>query len=68
MRKGLWLKSSFSNGTGGSNCVEVKHKTGRMISIRDSKQNDDPYQKELNFTPEEWQAFIDGVKSGEFDL
>jgi hypothetical protein len=22
----------------------------------------------LSFTPEEWQAFIEGVKNGEFDL
>jgi hypothetical protein len=63
----LWKKSSRSNGTGGNNCVEVG--TSRLsaeIRIRDSKQKDEG--RELVFTQSEWQAFIEGVKAGEFDL
>jgi len=33
--------------------------------MRDSKNQDGPV---LIFTPSEWEAFIGGVKDGEFDL
>ena len=61
-----WRKSSFSNGTGGSNCVEVG-RSGEDILVRDSKQNGTDAQPCLSFTPDEWRAFIAGVKAGEFD-
>jgi hypothetical protein len=35
------------------------------VAVRDSK---DPQGPRLMFTPGEWEAFIDGVKGGEFDL
>jgi hypothetical protein len=38
---------------------------GNHIHVRDSKNPDGPM---LTFTSHEWEAFIAGVKSGEFDL
>jgi hypothetical protein len=57
-----FLKSSRSSATG--NCVEVGT-AGNHIHVRDSKNPDGPM---LTFTSHEWEAFIAGVKSGEFDL
>lgn len=69
-----WQKASQSSG--GSNCVEVTvtydtsgagHKTGseKLYLMRDSKNPDGPV---LAFTPAEWEAFVLGVKDGEFDI
>ena len=69
-----WQKTSHS--TDGSNCVEVTvtydtsgsaHKSGseKLYLMRDSKNPDGPV---LAFTPAEWDAFILGVKDGEFDI
>jgi hypothetical protein len=67
-----WKKSSFSNGTGGSNCVEVitvgSDNLQGYISVRDSKENGSEIQATLTFTRDEWSAFIKGVKNGEFDI
>jgi hypothetical protein len=56
-------KSSYS-GAGNPNCVEVGFVTTEIL-MRDSKDVDGPV---LHFTPDEWSAFIAGVKAGEFDL
>ena len=72
---GLWYKASYSCSNGG-NCVEVTatqdtsvapHKSGENVLylMRDSKDPDGP---RLAFTTTEWEAFIAGVKDGEFDL
>ena len=57
-----WVKSSlsFSN----SNCVEVADAPGGQVAVRNSKR---PELGHLLFTPDEWQAFVGGVKLGEFD-
>jgi len=57
-----WTKSSlsFSNG----NCVEVASLPGDQIGVRDSKDAEGPV---LRFTPDEWHAFLGGVRNGEFD-
>ena len=57
-----WIKSSlsFSN----SNCVEVASLPGNGIGVRDSKDTEGPV---LQFTPGEWDAFLGGVRNGEFD-
>jgi uncharacterized protein DUF397 len=71
---GVWQKASFSSGNGG-NCVEVTathdtagvpHKSDQdmLYLLRDSK---DPQGPKLAFTTSEWDAFIAGVKDGEFD-
>lgn len=45
-------------------CVEV-HQCGDQFVVRDSKDKDGPV---LTFTRDEWDAFVGGVKDGEFDL
>ena len=45
-------------------CVSVKIQ-GDQASVRDTK---DPLKTTLTFTKEEWQAFVQGVKNGEFDI
>jgi hypothetical protein len=58
-----WRKSTRSAGTGG-NCVEVADNLPGVVAVRDSKDQAGPV---LVFTPAEWSAFVDGVKSGEVD-
>ena len=57
-----WIKSSlsFSNG----NCVEVADLAEGKVGVRHSKHTDGPV---LRFTPDEWHAFLGGVRQGEFD-
>jgi hypothetical protein len=57
-----WVKSSLSFANG--NCVEVASLPEGGIGIRDSKDRE---RAILRFTPEEWRAFLDGVRLGEFD-
>ncbi|MBB4935739.1 hypothetical protein FHR32_000044 [Streptosporangium album] len=68
-----WRKSSRS--TNGGDCVEVaivpgdpalaEHKADadELYLVRDSK---DPQGPALAFTQREWDAFVGGVKDGEF--
>lgn len=57
----MWQKSSFCKADSPM-CVEVDGLDTQAVTVRDSRY--------LNtvFTREEWQLFIDGVKTGEFDL
>jgi len=57
-----WRQSTRSGVSG--NCVEVAT-LNDAVAVRDSKHPTGPV---LLFTPAEWQAFICGVKEGEFDL
>jgi hypothetical protein len=57
-----WVKSSLSGACG--DCVEVASMPGGGIGLRDSKDARGPV---LHFTPSEWNAFIGGVRMGEFD-
>lgn len=57
-----WVKSSLSGYN--TNCVEVSGLSGDTIIVRDSKN---PQGGVLNFTTAEWDAFIGGVRNGEFD-
>ncbi|RZU49507.1 uncharacterized protein DUF397 [Krasilnikovia cinnamomea] len=62
-----WRKSSRSGGNGG-NCVECCFdflESDSLIYVRDSK---DPNGPALRFTRDEFIAFTEGVKNGEFDL
>ena len=59
----IWRKSSRSSDNGGQ-CVEVAANLPGVVAVRDSKDPDGP---KLVFNPAEWQAFIGGVKAGEFD-
>lgn len=56
-----WVKSSLSFANG--NCVEVSDLGGGHVGIRNSR---DPSGAVLRFTPDEWHAFIGGVRNGEF--
>ena len=59
-----WRKSSFS-GNGGASCVEVAGHDG-MILVRDTKDHGQgPVHR---YTPDEWRAFVAGLRNGEFDL
>jgi Domain of unknown function (DUF397) len=56
-----WRKSRLSGANG---CVEVVIQADG-VAIRDSKDRNGPV---LRFTRPEWEAFVGGVRAGEFDL
>jgi hypothetical protein len=56
-----WRKSSFSAANGA--CVEVS--VGDGAKVRDTKNR---AGGTLEFTHDEWVAFVAGVKAGEFDI
>jgi hypothetical protein len=58
-----WRKSSLSSG--GDNCVEVAFANDGSVGVRDSKQQG--LGPVLEFTPSEWEAFLGGVRGGEFE-
>ena len=65
-----WFKSSFSGND--DCCVEVNIAPDHVL-VRDSKfqrggSNDSTQQPILEYTTDEWRAFVAGVKAGEFDL
>ncbi|HEX7160621.1 MAG TPA: DUF397 domain-containing protein [Trebonia sp.] len=57
-----WVKSSLSFANG--NCVEVSDLPGGTVGVRNSRDREGAV---LRFTPDEWQAFLGGVRNGEFD-
>jgi hypothetical protein len=57
-----WRKSSYSGGA--QQCVEVAQAEDGGRWLRDSKNHAQPAHY---FTYDEWNAFISGVKDGEFD-
>jgi hypothetical protein len=57
-----WTKSSLSYANG--SCVEVAGLSSDLIKVRDSK---DAKGAILRFTPAEWDAFLGGVRKGEFN-
>lgn len=57
-----WFKSSFS---AAGNCVEVAHLPGGGVAVRDTK---DRAKAAHVYTRPEWEAFLAGVRNGEFDL
>lgn len=73
----MWKKSSFSGGAGmcvevfrkssfsgaGGSCVDVA-RGAEVTKVRHSQR---PDAEVIEYTEPEWQAFIKGVKAGEFD-
>jgi hypothetical protein len=59
----VWQKSTRS-GPVSDNCVEIAFVDG-AVAMRDSKHPEGPV---LLFTAEEWDAFVEGAKDGEFDV
>jgi hypothetical protein len=57
----VWHKSTRS---GNSGCVEVAT-LEHLVGVRDSKDRQGPV---LIFRFDEWEAFLGGVRDGEFDL
>lgn len=60
----VWHKSTRSGGNGGD-CVEVARNLPGIVAIRDTK---DPGGAALVFTHAEWDAFLAGVRDGDFDI
>jgi len=58
-----WTKSTLSHANG--NCVEVADLPGGQVGVRHSK---DAGGLVLRYSPEEWWAFLSGVRNGEFDI
>ncbi|MFJ5122063.1 MULTISPECIES: DUF397 domain-containing protein [unclassified Kitasatospora] len=57
-----WRKSSYSGSEGG-NCIEVAESLRGAVPVRDSKDPDGPV---LPFTTHSWQAFVAGIRAGDF--
>jgi hypothetical protein len=57
-----WRKSSYSGPHG--NCVELAEVSSDQVAVRNSRH---PTGPALTFTLAEVDAFLRGVKSGEFD-
>lgn len=64
---GNCVEVAFTTATASAqgNCVQVGHDADRIL-LRDSKLGQD--SPVLSFTKAEWEAFLHGVKAGEFDL
>jgi hypothetical protein len=58
--QGSWRSAKMS---GGGNCVQVRSQNG-LIIVGNSRVADGPF---LSYTRDEWAAFLDGAKKGEFD-
>jgi len=56
----IWRKSTAS---GSGNCVEVSF-AGASVLVRNSRSPQGPV---LSFSRLEWDAFLTGVRDGEFD-
>jgi hypothetical protein len=61
LSRAAWRKSARSGNNG---CIEVAFVEDR-VAVRDSKDRSGPV---LVFTAHEWEAFVGGVRTGEFEL
>lgn len=59
-----WTKS-FASEPNGGNCVEVNIGSDGLVGVRDTKLAKSPV---FVFDAGEWEAFLAGVKAGQFDL
>jgi hypothetical protein len=66
MNQPVWRKASFC---ASGECVEVAQRNG-MIVLRSSngpRRISLGPRRRVHYTAQEWQAFLRGVKAGEFD-
>lgn len=56
-----YRKSSWSYGTG--DCIEVAVPSGKRVAVRDSKN---VHGTVLSFSSAQWNAFVAGIRTGEF--
>jgi len=63
MERNVWIKAAGSGPNG--NCVEVLRTINDEFLVRNSRTPEIPA---LVYTAAEWDAFVGGVKDGEFDL
>ena len=63
LRRAEWRTSTSSGGNG--SWVEVASNLPGIIAVRDSKDRQGPA---LVFTPDEWTAFLAGVRADQFHL
>ncbi|MEV0621279.1 DUF397 domain-containing protein [Nonomuraea sp. NPDC050404] len=59
-----WHKATKS-GSNGGDCLEVAVLSGGRVGIRDSEE---PEKAPFVVCGAVWEAFVDGVKKGEFDF
>ena len=63
LSRAVWRKSTRSNNGGA--CVEVATNLPGIVTVRDSKHPDGP---KLIVSPGTWQAFVIGIREGQFEL
>ena len=56
-----WYNASSNDG---SSCVDVRMRKDGV----DTRNSKDPEGPQVSYTKEEWAAFIEGAKSGKFDV
>ena len=57
------FRKSSHSGAANNNCVEVAVGTDKVVV----SETNAPQGTERTYTPEEWAAFVGGVKDGQFD-
>ncbi|MFB9662910.1 DUF397 domain-containing protein [Glycomyces mayteni] len=58
-----WVRPDADDGTPGE--LEIGFATNGLVAMR---RTDDPEGTILIYTPDEWEAFVGGVRDGELDL
>lgn len=58
-----WERTTYTDGSPAA--LEVGYAENGMVALRKA---DEPEGDLLIYTPEEWTAFVEGVRDGEFDL
>jgi hypothetical protein len=58
------LEWRIARKSSGGNCIEVAAAAGGMIAVRHSRR---PSGELILYTVAEFDAFVDGIKNGEFD-
>ena len=66
MKDNEWKRASACPPGVNPVCAEVRIDPNGSVQMRNSQDGDDALI--LTFTHQEWEAFLDGVKAGEFDL